>query len=94
MQNSLDMREDVMVTIERLHQLVDELPERERERAARLLEALAGLEPGEPFYTIETAPLDDEPESEAERLAVAEARAELARGEGQPADEVFRRLGL
>jgi uncharacterized protein (DUF433 family) len=40
------------------------------------------------------APLDDEPESEAERAAVAEARAELARGEGRPAEEVFRRLGL
>jgi hypothetical protein len=30
------------------------------------------------------APLDDEPESEEERLAVEEARAELARGEGIP----------
>jgi hypothetical protein len=58
------------------------------------LEALTGLEPGEPFYTAETAPLDDEPESEAERIAVAQAKAELARGEGRPAAEVFRRLGL
>ena len=43
-----------------------------------------------PLYTSGTAPLDDEPETEAERAAVAEARAELARGEGIPAAEIYR----
>jgi hypothetical protein len=47
---SIVMREDTVVTIERLRQLVDVLPERERDRAACLLEALAGLESREPFY--------------------------------------------
>ena len=69
-----------MVTIERLHSLVDALPERERDTAARVLEALAGLTPDEPFYSAMTAPLDDEPETEAERAAVAEGEADLVAG--------------
>ena len=47
-----------------------------------------------PRYTIRTAPLDDEPETEEERVAVAEARAELARGEGIPAAEIYREFGV
>ena len=47
-----------------------------------------------PLYTSETAPLDDEPETEEERAAVAEARAELARGEGIPAAEIYREFGV
>ncbi len=85
-----------MVTKERLHQLVEALPTTEHATAARVLEALAGLESDEPFYTAETAPLDDEPETEAERAAVAEALAEVERGEGRriPAAEIERRFGL
>ena len=71
-----------MVTIERLYRLVEALPGEERDTAARVLEALAGLERGEaPLMTMETAPLRDEPETDEERAAVARARAELARGE-------------
>ena len=47
-----------------------------------------------PLYTSGTAPLDDEPETEEERAAVAEARAELARGEGIPAAEIYREFDL
>lgn len=43
---------------------------------------------------LDNAPIDDEPEDEEERLAVAEAKAELARGEGIPDEEVWRSLGL
>jgi hypothetical protein len=47
-----------------------------------------------PRYTSGTAPLDDEPETEEERAAVAEARAELARGEGIPAAEIYREFDV
>ena len=41
------------------------------------------------------APLDDEPESEAERTAVAEALAEVERGAGKPirAAEIYHEFG-
>lgn len=85
-----------MMAKERLHQLVDLLPDDEVVTAARVLEALAGLQPGEPFYTAESAPLDDEPETEAERSAVAEALAEVERGDGRPiqAEVLHRKFGL
>jgi hypothetical protein len=85
-----------MVAREQLHRLVDMLPDDEVTTATRVLEALAGSRPGEPFYTAETAPLDDEPEGEAERLAVAEALAEVARGEGQPipGEVLYQKFGL
>jgi hypothetical protein len=83
-----------MVTIERLYRLVEALPEEERDTAARVLEALAGLERAAPLVTLETAPLRDEPETEEERVAVAQARAELARGEAIPHAQVRRELGL
>jgi hypothetical protein len=85
-----------MVTKERLHDLVDALDEADVATVGRILEALTGLEAEAPFYTAETAPLDDEPETEAERAAVAEARAEVARGEGRriPAAEIYREFGV
>lgn len=82
-----------MVTLERLHQLVEALPEEERTTAARVLEALAGLAPGEPFYTAETAPLDDEPETDEERAAVAEGEADVAAGRVAPAADLYRTYG-
>jgi hypothetical protein len=80
-----------MATKEQLHHLIDLLPEEAVDTAAHVLEAL-----GRPtaLYTRETAPLDDEPETEAERAAVAEARADIAAGRVSPAADVFRRLGL
>jgi len=41
-----------------------------------------------------TAPWDDEPETDEERAAVAEARAEFDRGEWLTTEEVRRELGL
>jgi hypothetical protein len=85
-----------MVTKGRLHDMIDALSERDVPTVARILEALIGFEAEEPFYTPETAPLDDEPEIEAERKAVAEARAEVERGEGRriPAAEIYREFGV
>jgi predicted transcriptional regulator len=83
-----------MVTKERLHQLVDALPVKERDTAARVLEALAGLEPGIPFFTAETAPADDEPETAEEQALVAEGEADLAAGRVVAATDLYRRYGL
>ena len=46
--------------------------------------------------TLSNAPIDDEPETDAERAAVAQARASLKNsgGKGVPPDEAMRRLGL
>jgi hypothetical protein len=46
--------------------------------------------------TVRNAPDDDEPETEEEKMAVAEAREWLAKrgGRGIPHEEAMRRLGL
>ena len=83
-----------MLTKERLHELVEAVPERDVATAARILEALAGLAPGEPFYTTETAPVDDEPETDEERLTIARGEADLAAGRVISAAELEQRFGL
>ena len=79
-------------TREHAHELIDRLHETQ-------LSALVGL-----FETIvdpvavglRDAPIDDEPETEEERRAVAESREWLRKnaGKGIPHDEAKRRLGL
>jgi hypothetical protein len=75
-----------MTVRERLHQIVDELPEPDAERALRALErwrddpvalALAG------------APFDNEPETPEERTAIEQAREEVRRGDVVSAEEVW-----
>ncbi len=45
---------------------------------------------------LQNAPFDDEPETEAERLAMTQARTSLRKngGKGVPHNEAMRRLGL
>jgi hypothetical protein len=83
-----------VVTKERLHDMIDALSESDVATVARILEALTGIEAEEPFYTPAMAPLDDELETEAERKAVAEARADLAAGRVVTLEELERELGL
>ena len=65
------------------HQLIDRLPETQLSALVGLLESIV-------------VPLDDEPETELEKQAVAEARDWLNRngGKGIPHEEAMRRLGL
>jgi hypothetical protein len=53
-------------------------------------------EHADPIAALRNAATDDEPETEAEKLAVAEARDWLARrgGRGIPHEEAMLRLGL
>ncbi len=81
-----------MAVKDRLHALVDQLPETRLDRAQQLLEALLTDDPV--GISLALAPIDDEPETEEERALVEEARAELARGEYLTTDELRRSLGL
>lgn len=77
-----------MLTRDELHQLVDALPEDKLGVAAAALGDLTES------YTLESAPLDDEPEDEGERAAVAEARAAYRGGVVVSHDEIKREFGL
>jgi hypothetical protein len=80
--------EDKMTTKEKLHQLVDALPEPVLAEAEHLLQDLR-LRAVDPFLrALAAAPEDDEPETEEERAAIAEARAAIARGEVEPWEQV------
>jgi hypothetical protein len=82
-----------MTTRDRLHRLIDELPESELTAAERFLYYLRAT--ADPVLrALLEAPPDNEPETEKERQAVQEAREELARGEVRTLEEVRRELGL
>jgi len=77
---------------EHAHELIDRLAETQLSALVGLLETIV-----DPVVTaLRNAPNDDEPESEEEKQAVAEAHDWLARrgGKGIPHEEAVRRLGL
>ena len=77
-----------MTTKEALHRLIDAIPEQELDKARQALEPLA-----DPFlFALANAPIDDEPETEEERAAVAEAREDVAHGRVRPWEDVRREL--
>jgi len=84
------------MTRDAIRQLVDDLDENDLATAERLLRALrdTSSEADPLLRALANAPLDDEPETEEERAAVAVARQELAEGRGIPHEEVKRRWGL
>lgn len=82
-----------MTVKEDLHRLIDELPEHDarrllRELGGRAAEALRGYP-----RSLREAPLDDEPETEEERLGVAEALEDLAAGRVVSHEDVRREFG-
>lgn len=79
-----------MLTRDQLHQIIDLLPDDAISRASAAIEDIV-----DPVTrALLMAPMDDEPYTEEERAAVAEADAELARGEYLTHDEVKQRHGL
>jgi len=76
-----------MTVKERAIRIINELPD---ERATEALEYLEDLLA--PQYTLENAPLDDEPETPEERAAVERAKAGIARGKGIAHEELMRRI--
>ncbi|MBM3267802.1 MAG: hypothetical protein FJZ01_09155 [Candidatus Sericytochromatia bacterium] len=80
-----------MIDRERLYRLIDALPEAELAVVERFIAFIRWqLDPVR--AALDAAPIDDEPETEEERQAVAEAKAELARGEAIPADVAWKDL--
>lgn len=79
---------------EELHRLVDELPEDEVKVALRYLEFIRERAADPLRWALEHAPLDDEPETEEERQAVKEGKADIRAGRTMTSDEVRRELGL
>ncbi len=80
---------------ERLHQLVEELPEGQATTAAeRVLLHLGQLGDDPVLDALMNAPLDDEPETDEERALVAEGMVALRRGDVVSDQELRRELGL
>ena len=77
---------------EQAHQLIDRLPEAQLLALVGLLETI--IDPV--AAALRNAPMEDEPETDNEKQAVAEARDWLSRrgGKGIPHDEAMRGLGL
>ena len=74
------------------HHLIDRLPETQLAALVGLLETIV-----DPVAAaLRNAPIDDEPETEEEKQAAAEAHVSLQRndGKGIPHEEAMRRLGL
>lgn len=81
-----------MTTKDDLHHLVDELGDQDLADAERILEHLRAHGQDPLARKLLTAPIDDEPETDEERAAVAEARAAIARGDVVSDDELRREL--
>lgn len=77
-----------MTTKDDLHKLIDELPEDEIQAATLYLQHLQNR--NDPVLAaLLNAPEDDEPETEYERQAVAEAMADLEAGRIVTSDEIL-----
>ena len=64
---------------ERLHSLIDTLPEDEVHVALRFVEFL-GTEESPSLWSLRDAPIDDEPLTAADEAALAEAEQDIAEG--------------
>ena len=78
---------------EDLHRLVDQLPDSELHAVRRFLEFLR-QQTDPVLIALMSAPEDDEPETDEERTALAEAYADVAAGRVIPLEEVKRELGM
>lgn len=78
---------------QRLHRLIDELPEKEIQAAERYLRSLCGQE--HPIArAMRAAPIDDEPLTDEDLQAIEEGDREIAAGRGIPHDRIRRKHGL
>jgi hypothetical protein len=74
---------------EQLHAIIDQIPE---EHLAAWLHAIRHSESD--LFRMLTTPCDDEEKTEAEQAAVAEAKAQYARGETLTTEQLRRQLRL
>jgi hypothetical protein len=80
-----------MATRDTLHHLVDALPDAEVDAAERYL---AALQSDPMLRALLTAPTDDEPETDEERAAVAEAEEDVRQGRVVSMEEIKREFGV
>lgn len=80
-----------MTNKERLHALVEDLPENEVHAALRFLEYLRDLEHSPLMKTLREAPPDDEPVTKEDLAALAEAWEDVKQGRVVSHEEVRRR---
>ena len=83
-------RIQLMSTREKVHQLIDELPESEMEPVLELI-ASRGADPV--LHLLENAPEEDEEISAEEEAAAAEGRADIAAGRTVSHEEMLRKYG-
>ena len=89
------LERDGMTVKERLHQLVDELPEGQATQAAeRALSHLTQMAEDPVVQALMNAPLDDEPETQDDLTAIAEGLADLEVGDVISDEELRREIGL
>jgi hypothetical protein len=81
-----------MTQRDRLHALVDTLPEDELHAALRFLEFLEAEETPTELWSLEDAPMDDEPLTQQEEQALAEAEEDVIAGRVVSHAEARRRL--
>jgi len=81
----------MLTTRERLHQLIDQLPESELDRVGRLLDDLRAHEDPVLRAFLE-APDSDESLTDEDRLAIEEGWEDIRAGRVASHDEVMRRL--
>ena len=83
-----------MVAREELHELIDQLPERELPAVRSYLRYLAEMAQDPILRKLVNAPIDDEPETDEERKAVEEAKKALEDGRVLSDKQMARELGL
>ena len=84
-----------MTTKERIHQLVEDLPQSELETAKRVLEGLSALSLSNRIVeALADAPVDDESVSDEEAQAIEEGERDIDAGRVVSVDQVRTRLGL
>ncbi|MEA2528171.1 MAG: hypothetical protein QOF33_3449 [Thermomicrobiales bacterium] len=79
-----------MATRDRIHQLVDELPESDLDEVIHFLEDRGS--PNTLSRALAAAPPDDEPESPEEAAAIGQAYADVADGRLVSHEELLHRL--
>lgn len=79
---------------EDLHRIIDEIPEGELAGVHRYLRYVRDVGQDPVRRALDNAPLDDEPETEEEKMAVEEAKADFKAGRTMSTDELKRELGL
>jgi hypothetical protein len=76
-------------TRERLHELLDEIPDDQLDEAEAALIAMTAP----PYRPLDQVPEDDEPLTDEERASLAETHEAYLRGELIPHDEAMRSVG-